>query len=67
MIYCAAVEKIEERRKPEDFFGHRKRAYPKFHAVDFHHEHSLLTLSGLKSLDFSPLFLFALSYSYQQG
>ena len=25
MIYCAAVEKIEKKRKPEDFFGHRKR------------------------------------------
>lgn len=24
MVYCAAVEKIEE-AKPEDFFGHRKR------------------------------------------
>ena len=26
LIYCAAVEKIEEMREPEDFFGHRKRA-----------------------------------------
>ncbi len=25
MIYCAAVDKIEEKRKPEDFIGHRKR------------------------------------------
>jgi hypothetical protein len=25
LIYCAAVDKIEERRKPEDFIGHRKR------------------------------------------
>jgi hypothetical protein len=24
----AAVEKIEEMRKPDDFFGHRKRAHP---------------------------------------
>ena len=22
---CAAVDKIEEKRKPEDFIGHRKR------------------------------------------
>ena len=25
MIYCAAVDKIEGMRKPEDFIGHRKR------------------------------------------
>ena len=25
LIYCAAVDKIEEKRKPEDFIGHRKR------------------------------------------
>ena len=25
MIYCAAVDKIEEMRKPDDFIGHRKR------------------------------------------
>ena len=25
LIYCAAVEKIEDQRKPDDFFGHRKR------------------------------------------
>jgi hypothetical protein len=25
LIYCAAVDKIEEMRKPEDFIGHRKR------------------------------------------
>ena len=23
--WCAAVDKIEEKRKPEDFIGHRKR------------------------------------------
>ena len=28
--YCAAVGKIEEKRKPEDFFGHRKRGIPSF-------------------------------------
>ena len=25
-FYAAAVEKIEDQRKPEDFFGHRKGA-----------------------------------------
>ena len=25
-VLCAAVDKIEEKRKPEDFIGHRKRA-----------------------------------------
>ena len=27
-ICCAAVEKIEEKRKSDDFFGHRKRTNP---------------------------------------
>ena len=25
---CAAVDKIEDQRKPDDFIGHRKRAKP---------------------------------------
>jgi hypothetical protein len=25
VLSCAAVDKIEEKRKPEDFIGHRKR------------------------------------------
>ena len=30
LIYCAAVDKIEEKRKPEDFIGHRKRGILSF-------------------------------------
>jgi len=36
MIYYAVVEKNEELRKPDDFFGQSRRDHPKFHAVEFH-------------------------------
>jgi len=34
--FSAAVEKIEEKRKPDDFFGHRKRVVTvSYHVVDW--------------------------------
>ena len=41
LIYCAAVDKIEEKRKPEDFIGHRKRDHLKSHGVGFHNQRAL--------------------------
>jgi hypothetical protein len=59
LIYCAAVYKIEEKRKPEDFIGHRKRG-GQISRSEISPCKQHMNASGLKSLDFSPLFLFAL-------